>query len=114
MQATLWALDLETGETVWETKLGQILAFQSFYVVFTPTNPPTDMASQQFTLTLESWTFKFFVLIQITMETGASEEFSKMGTPLWQPDTLTASRAGVSSSTTRAAPWSGPSTWRET
>ena len=25
MQATLWALDLETGETVWETKLGESL-----------------------------------------------------------------------------------------
>ena len=23
MQATLWALDVETGETLWETKLGK-------------------------------------------------------------------------------------------
>ena len=23
MQATLWALDVETGETLWETKLGE-------------------------------------------------------------------------------------------
>ena len=33
MQATLWALDLETGETVWETKLGQILSlFLKFFM----------------------------------------------------------------------------------
>ena len=56
----------------------------------------------------------WLTFVQITMETGASEEFSKMATPLWQPGTLTASRAGVSSSMKKAAPWSGPSTWRET
>ena len=27
MQATLWALDLETGETLWQTKLGKIYTF---------------------------------------------------------------------------------------
>merc|ERR1712088_557918 len=35
-----------------------------------------------------------------------------MQATLWQPDTLTASRAGVSSSMKKAAPWSGPSTLR--
>ena len=24
MQATLWAFDLDTGETIWQTKLGEI------------------------------------------------------------------------------------------
>ena len=55
----------------------------------------------------------WLTFVQITMETGASEEFSKMATPLWQPGTLTASRAGVSSSMKKAGPWSGPSTLRE-
>ena len=27
MQATLWALDLETGDTLWQTKLGEIYTF---------------------------------------------------------------------------------------
>ena len=103
------------GRLIW--RLGRLSGRQSlvrFFLCVVCSNESTDIASKQCTLTLKSWTFKFFVLIQITMETGASEEFSKMATPLWQPDTLTASRAGVSSSTTRAAPWSGPSTWRET
>ena len=31
MQATMWAFDLETGETVWQTKLGEIYNLFSFF-----------------------------------------------------------------------------------
>ena len=41
MQATLWALDLETGETLWQTKLGEISTF----------------------LDLQSWVRSFFIFL---------------------------------------------------
>ena len=112
MQATLWALDLETGETLWQTKLGEISTFldlqswvRSFFIFLVDLN-------QAWSPALTLWGL-IQALNQITMDTEVFVVFSWTATPSWQLDTQMALRAAASSSTKKALPTFGPSTWRE-
>ena len=132
MQATLWALDVETGETLWETKLGETRPTALHWTML-PLSTKSCLKLSKFrpilygqfchaipkniclnVLGSEQPCEILLFVQQTTLATEASEEFFWTETLLWRLGTPTALREVVSSSTTKALRCSGPSTWRAT